>query len=187
MASLIGPAIGIGASLLGGSSAKSNDLTGYNYLTGKNGIQSYVNSGKSANTASADLLGLNGAEGSSHAAPGFNNYLNSTGYKFQRDQGGAAITGSAAARGFLNSGATAKALTSYGQNLASTSFNNYLGQLNNQSNQGLTASGQIGSAGTSGGVAAGKDMGGAIGSAGGILSGAVSNNAGGFNNFFAGI
>lgn len=36
--------------IVGGQSAKSNDLTGYNYFTGKNGTQGYVNSGNAAHT-----------------------------------------------------------------------------------------------------------------------------------------
>lgn len=158
MGNIVGGLIGGIGSVLGGQSAKSNDLTGYNYLTGKNGTQGYVNSGNAANTAQADLLGLNGAAGSARSGPAFQNYLNSTGYNFQQDQGTRAITGSAAARGLLGSGATAKALTSYGQGLAGQSFGNYLGQLGSQSGQGLTAAGQIGSAGTQGGTKAGDAM-----------------------------
>jgi hypothetical protein len=169
MGNIVGGLIGGVGSLLGGQSAKSNDLTGYNYLTGKNGTQGYVNNGVSANKESADLLGLNGAAGSARGGPAFQNYLNSTGYGFQMDQGTRAITGSAAARGLLNSGSTAKALTGYGQNLASTSFDNYLSKVNGQAGQGLTASGQIGEAGTSGGKAAGDAMQSGISKAGGIF------------------
>lgn len=158
MGNIVGGLIGGVGSLLGGKSAKSNDLTGYNYLAGKNGVQSYVNNGKQANTAQADLLGLNGAAGSDRTAPAFKNYLDSTGYQFQMDQGTRAITGNAASRGLLGSGGTAKALTNYGQGIAAQHFDNYLSQLGGQSNQGLTASGQIGAAGTAGGAKAGEAM-----------------------------
>lgn len=156
MGDIIGGVIGGIGALTGGSSAKKADMTGYNYLTGANGVGGEVANGKASSDASAQLLGTQPI--TDQTKNGFNNYLNSTGYNFQLDQGSKAITGSAAAKGILNSGATAKALTGYGQNLASGSFNNYLGQLNTQTNQGLTASGQIGAAGTAGGTAAGNQQ-----------------------------
>lgn len=161
MGALIGGVIGGVGSLLGGGSKKSadntaaqQDLTGYNYLTGSNGVTGQVANGAAANNATAQLTGTAPVQPGTTSA--FSNYLNSTGYKFQQQQGTQALTGSAAARGLLNSGATAKALTSYGQGIAGQSFNNYLGQLNTQSQQGLTASGQISQAGTAGGGNAGS-------------------------------
>lgn len=174
MGNIVGGIIGGVGSMLGAQSAKSNDLTGYNYLSGQRGsigpgVVDYNKSGVAANTASADLLGINGAAGQAQSGPAFQNYLNSTGNKFQLSQGTSAITGSAAARGILNSGSTGKALETFGQNLASTNFDNYLSKLNTQSAQGLTASGQIGDAGTSGGKAAGDAMQSGISKAGGIF------------------
>jgi hypothetical protein len=166
---LIGGIIGGVGSLLGGNKAKSDALTGYNYLTGANGTGSIVNSGTSANTAEANLLGLNGPAGSAASAPAFQNYLNSTGYNFQLGQGTKAITGSAAARGLLNSGDTAKALTGYGQNLASTGYGNYLSTLGNVTGQGIQAAGQIGQAGTQGGQTAANAQNSAIQQTGGIF------------------
>lgn len=174
MGNIVGGLIGGVGSILGASSAKSNDLTGYNYLTGANGVQPYVTNGTAANTASANLLGLNGAAGQSQSGPAFQNYLNSSGNQFQLDQGSRAITGNAASRGLLNSGSTAKSLTSFGQNLASTNFGNYLSQVNNQGSQGLTASGQIGQAGTSGGVQAGNAQQSGITNAFGQLAGVAT-------------
>ena len=146
--------------LIGGSMQQSADnkasqqaLTGYNYLTGKNGIQGYVTNGSGANNAEAQLLGL--APESAQTATGFNNYLNSTGYKFNLQQGQDAISGSAAARGILNSGSTGKALTQYGQNLGTSYFNNYLNSLGGVAGQGLQGAGEIGQAGTQGGGNAG--------------------------------
>lgn len=212
MASLIAPVIGIGASLLGGGSSKSGankaaglDLTGFNYLT-KDGGAPTINAAQSAGMTAqqgatdtqniqAELLGTKPVTDSTKNA--FNNYLGSTGYQFQLDQGSRAITGSAAAKGMLNSGATAKALTRYGQDLGSSYFNNYLGQLGNLNSQQFNTAGQginatvsTGSAGTQGGMAAGDNimkgadaMGNAIGTAGGIAAGAISNNAGSINNW----
>ena len=181
MGSIIGGVIGGVGSLLGGQSAKSNDLTGYNFLTGANGTSSAVNNGTAANTAESQLLGT--APITSQTQNGFNNYLNSTGYNFQKQQGTSALTGSAAARGILNSGSTAKALTGYGQNLASTSFNNYLSNLSGLSGQGITAAGQIGSAGTQGGTAAGNAQNSAISGAAQDIGGQSSN----LLNFFGGL
>lgn len=188
MGELIPAAIGAVGSLFGGSSAKKNDLTGYNYLTGSNGVGGIVNNGRTANNAETALL-------SGTANPtqiqGLGNYLTSNGYNFERNQGTAAITGSAAARGILNSGATAKALTQYGTNLANTNYNNYLTQLGGITNQGLTASGQIGQAGTAGGTAAGNAQQSGISSAFGQISGAVANNqpqlGNQLTNFFGGL
>lgn len=160
MANIVGGLIGGAGSLFGSSSAKSNALTGYNYLAGKNGTpgpgSDYVNRGEAAGTAQSNLLGLNGAAGGAASSPAFGNYLNSTGYNFQRDQGTGAIAGSAAARGMLDSGGTLKAMGKYATNLAGTTFNNYLGQLSGISGQGLTAANAIGTAGTQGGETAAK-------------------------------
>lgn len=172
MGSIIGGLIGGVGSLLGGSSAKSNDLKGFNYLTGNNGVGSVVNNGTTANNAATSLL-------TGHATPdqsnAMGNYFNSNGYQFQKQQGEGAISGNAASRGLLNSGGTGKALVKYGSNLASTNFNNYLSQLQGVAGQGLQASGQIGQAGTAGGAAAGSDMGNGIGAAAGSLGKIASN------------
>lgn len=175
MGNVIGGLIGGVGSLLGAQSAKSNDLTGYNYLKGANA--GAVNNGQAASNASAQLLGTQPI--TDQTKNGFSNYLGSTGYNFQKQQGTAAITGGAASRGLLNSGGTATALESYGQGLAGQSFNNYLGQLNTQSGQGLTAAGQVGSAGTAGGQAAGNAMQTGITKAAGGLGG-IADTALGF-------
>lgn len=82
----------------------------------------------------------------------FGKYLDSTGYQFQLGQGQKAITTSNAAKGLLNSGATLKALNNYGQGMAGNYFNNYLGQVNNVAQQGLTAGAAIGGAASQGGA-----------------------------------
>ena len=178
MGNIVGGIIGGVGSLLGGNKAKSDALTGYNYLTGANGTSGIVNTGTSANTAEANLLGLNGAAGQAQSGPAFNNYLNSTGYNFQMGQGNKAITGSATARGLLNSGDTARALTNFGQGQASNSFGNYLNTLGGVTQQGLTAAGQIGQAGTTGGVAAGNAQQSGITQTGGIFGDLASTAIG---------
>lgn len=181
MGDIIGGLIGGIGSLIGGHSAAKQAMTGYNYLTGKSGVQSYVDQGKSAEGDVSALL--TGGPNSAAANSAFNNYLNSSGYQFQLKQGTNAITGSAAAKGILNSGATAKALTGYGQDLASTTFNNYLNQLGTVAERGLTASGQIGAAGTQGGATAAQATAGGVGSAIGYAQGVVNP----LMNFFGGI
>ena len=147
MGDIIGGVLGGVGSLVGGKKGKNSALTGYKYLTGKNGVQSYVNNGRNANTDQYSAL-------TNPNSTAFKNYLSSSGYNFQKQQGVNAITGSAAARGLLGSGATAKAITGYGNNLASTNFSNYLSQLGDVGKQGLDAAGLVGSAGTTGGAAA---------------------------------
>lgn len=155
MGNIVGGLIGGIGSLVGGQSAKHNDLTGFNYLTGKNGVQPIANSGVAANNTASALLNGTANPQQTNA---FNTYLNSTGYSFQKKQGTNAITGNASTRGLLNSGGTAKALTQFGQGNAGNYFNDYLSQLGGLTGRGLTASGQIGSAGTAGGINAGTDM-----------------------------
>jgi hypothetical protein len=174
MGSILGGIIGGVGSYLGGSSAKTNDLTGYNYLSGQrpelgNGVRQYAVRGDQANNAASQLLGVTPI--TDQTKSGFSNYLNSTGYNFQKSQGIGAITGSAASRGLLNSGSTAKALTKYGTDLASTTFNNYFDRLNTLGAQGLAAADQIGTAGTKGGIEAGTAMSNGIGGAFGSLAG----------------
>lgn len=184
MGEIIGGLIGGIGSIIGGSQAASQALTGYNYLTKGKGAaaeNSYINNGASANNAQSQLLGLQPITG--QTTNGYDNYLNSTGYKFQMGQGTGAITGSAAARGLLNSGATGKALTTFGQGLAGQSFNNYLGQLNGVSAGGQTGLGQVAQAGTQGGQGA------AQATQSGISSGAnqIGSSVGGALNFFGGL
>lgn len=182
MGNIVGGLIGGVGSLLGGSSAKSNDLTGYNYLNNNVANQTVqANTPSAVTSENANLGSQTGVANNVNSlltsdqtnSPAFQNYLNSTGYKFQLGQGTSAIDQNAASKGLVNSGATAKALTAYGQNLAGSTFNNYLGQLNTnagqygsaasgfgtQVGQGLTAGGQVGSAGTSGGTSAGSATG----------------------------
>lgn len=177
MGNIVGGIIGGVGSLLGGKSAKSNDLTGYNYLNGN--AANKAAQGAVAPAIAGQTTALNNQAGiagtmkdlltGGSATPAFQNYLNSTGYNFQMDQGQRAITGSAAARGLLDSGGTAKALTSFGQGLAGNYFSKYLDQLGSaagaqgnvasgygtQAQTGVNAAGQVAANGTQGGKPAG--------------------------------
>lgn len=181
MGNIVGGLVGGLGSLLGAKSAKSNDLTGYNYLNANPANKAAQGAVAPAVASQTDalsgqrgvadtmntLLTSNGAN-----TPAFTNYLNSTGYNFKMDQGTRAITGSAAAKGLLGSGGTAKALTTFGQGLAGDTFNNYLSQLRDtagvygsnatgygtQAQTGVGAAGQVAANGTEGGRPAGDAM-----------------------------
>lgn len=144
MAWLAGAAVsGVGSILGGNAQRKAAKLAdrrlqeGRDYAINKSGLSNFAGAGTAANDTAAGLLGVGGDPAQSQAA--FDNYLNSTGYRFNLAQGQNAITGSAAARGLLKSGATAKALTKFGQNIGSSYFNDYLNQVGNVANRGLSA------------------------------------------------
>lgn len=186
MGGIVGGVIGGVGSLFGGQSAKSNDLTGYNYLSGQRGnigpgVVSYNTAGVGANTAEANLLGLNGAAGTTQANQALGNYLNSSGFQFAQNQGSRSISGNQAAKGLLNSGSTAKALSTFGTELAQQGYGNYLNSLAGVAGQGLTAAGQIGQAGTQGGAQAGNAMQSGITGLFGSVGGGIANS--GFGGF----
>jgi hypothetical protein len=176
---IIGGAIGGIGSLFGGNKAAKQSMAGFNYLTGKSGVQGSVDAGNAATSSVSQLLGNQPL--TPGASSGFTNYLNSTGYNFQKDQGMSAITGSAAAKGTLNSGSTDKALEQYGQGIAGSYFNNYLNQQGAVAGRGLQASGQIGQAGTTGGGNAGAAQQSGTSSAFNQFGGAAG---GAYNNYF---
>lgn len=202
MGDLIGGIIGGIGSLIGGDQAAQGEkagaqqaLTGYNYLTGNNAINTAQTNGAAASNGWAGTTGainqLLTSNGQNN--PAFQNYLNSTGYNFQLSQGLGAISGNAASKGILDSGDTARALQGYGQGLASTTFNNYLTQLGGlgamqgqQAQQGVNAATAVGQAGTTGGgnagnltAQAGQSTGTSIANAFNGVGGAVQN---GMNN-----
>jgi hypothetical protein len=180
MGSVFGDLFGAGADIGGGYAGANQALTGYNYLAGNPAETSYINNGGAANNAIAALLGTGGtAAQKTGANNAFQNYLGSTGYNFNLQQGDNAINSNQAAKGLLNSGSTGKALTAYGQNLGSNYFNNYLGQLSGLAGAGQTALGQVGQAGTQGGIAGGEDIANGFNNA--------SNSMTDLGNFFGGL
>ena len=58
MGDIVGGLIGGVGSLLGGNKAKSDALTGFNYLTGKNGTQPIVNNAVNASNTATDPDGI---------------------------------------------------------------------------------------------------------------------------------
>lgn len=98
--------------------------------------QPFYNTGVSANTAYANAMGLNGAEGYQEAQ---NNFRVNPGYQFQMDQALDAVNRNAAARGGLASGNNTVDLMTRAQGLADQSWNNYLSGLNTSVNTGMQA------------------------------------------------
>lgn len=78
----------------------------------------------------------------------FDNYRNSTGYDFRVREGEKGLNSGYAAKGLLNSGAAQKSMERYRQDYASGEFGNYLTQLGNQQNVGLSAGNALAGVGT---------------------------------------
>jgi hypothetical protein len=106
-------------------------------------LQPWVGSGGLANTASADLLGLNGPEA---AAAAMGQFQTSPGYGFQLSEGLRAVDAGAAAKGMLRSGATLKAEQQYGAGLADQDFTDYYNRLAGISKLGESAAAGQGAA-----------------------------------------
>jgi hypothetical protein len=108
----------------------------------------WVGTGGTANTASADILGLNGPDAATAAR---NRFQTSPGYQFSLDQGLRAVDAGAASSGMLRSGATLKAEQTFGTGLADQEFTNYYNRLFDLSKLGETAaSGQATASTTAG-------------------------------------
>lgn len=116
--------------------------------------------------------GPGGSGGQGNSLGALQNYFNSSGGQFQLNQGLDNVTARMAGLGLTKSGAAMKALEGYRHDLASTKLDNYLGQLNALSQQGLGAGGLITSAGQkSKSTGAGGGIGSTLGGIGGLLSG----------------
>jgi hypothetical protein len=100
-------------------------------------VNTYMPGGAEAFRRRQALLGLGGDPEA--AEEGFENYLNSSGFNFALDTGVGAITGSRAARGVLDSGRTGTQIMEFGSNLGRRAFDNYLGQLMQDSQIGFNA------------------------------------------------
>jgi hypothetical protein len=101
----------------------------------------WVGTGGTANTATSDILGLNGPDAATAAR---NRFQTSPGYQFAFDQGLRAVDAGAAASGMLRSGATLKAEQTFGTGLADQEFTNYYNRLFNLANLGENAAAKTG-------------------------------------------
>lgn len=99
-------------------------------------LMPWATTGGLANTASTDLLGLNGPDA---AAAAMANYQTSPGYQWQYNEGLRAVDAGAAARGLGRSGAAMKAEQTFGQGLANTDFGQYYNRLFDMSQLGEKA------------------------------------------------
>lgn len=125
---------------------QNNNQGGYNALQSAGNAQAanyqpFLQTGQQANTAIANLQGLNGQDAANAAAQ---NWQNTPGYQFALNQGINATDASAAARGMLMSGNNQQAVQQYGSGLAGQYYNNYLQNLQQQAGQGVTAAGGVG-------------------------------------------
>ena len=96
----------------------------------------FIDTGTTANTDAANLLGLNGSDAATAA---MGNFTSSPGYQWQLQQGLRAVDAGAAAQGMTRSGATLKAEDAYGQGLANQDFTNYYNRLFDISKLGESA------------------------------------------------
>lgn len=138
---------GIIKSLLSGALTNTNQ-SGYQGMNqaaqqAAGAYQPFLQNGQAANHTLADLYGNNGALAQQNAQGGFEN---TPGYQFARNQGISALDASAAARGNLLSGNQTKAIQDYGTGLANQTYQQYVGNLQNQANLGGQAAGGYGSA-----------------------------------------
>lgn len=130
--------VGTASSLAKGSSQSGDVSEGQKQAN--EAVQPWVDTGKAANTAYANLTGINGQDAANTSMAQFQA---SPGYAYQVSEGQKAVDSGAAAKGMLRSGATLKAETTLGQNLANQDFAAYTGRLNTLAQTGYkAASGQ---------------------------------------------
>lgn len=137
IAGVASAAVGVaGAVSQKGAAGKGAAQAQANEQQQRNDLGPWRDTGGLANTASADLLGLNGQD-AANAAMG--NFQASPGYQYQVQQGLRAVDAGAASRGYLRSGATIQAEEKLGSNLANLDFGNYYKNLLHLSDTGESA------------------------------------------------
>lgn len=104
----------------------------------------FVQTGTTANTTLANLLGENGTDAGAQAAAQAN-FANTPGYQFAEQQGENAINANAAATGQTLSGNNQQAIQNYGTGLANQTYNQYVNNLQNQVGTGVSAAGGVAS------------------------------------------
>lgn len=119
------------------AAAANNTLATNQFNTNSGNLSPTIARGNQAGGYVQSLLGLGGDSAASTKA--FDQYKASTGYQFQLSQGLGAVNSNAYARGMGDSGATLKALQQRGNDVAAGSFNSYIGNLQNVSQQGTSA------------------------------------------------
>jgi hypothetical protein len=99
-------------------------------------LEPWRTTGGTANTGSADLLGLNGPDAATAARA---NFQASPGYQWQLSEGLRGVDAGAAALGMRRSGATIKGEIKYASGLADREFTDYYNRLFDLSKLGETA------------------------------------------------
>jgi hypothetical protein len=118
-------------------------------------MQPFITGGQGANNLLQSFYGLNGTS-PALGQSALNAFTQSPNYQFALGQGTAALDNSAASKGGMVSGNQMLAQTQYGQGLATQNLQNYLGQLNTMSGQGISAASGIAAPNTTGAAYAGN-------------------------------
>jgi hypothetical protein len=151
-AGAIAAGVGATASVVGGvlqsnaardAASKANAAQQQALEQARKDLMPWAASGGQANTATGDLLGLNGPDAAKAARA---NFQASPGYQWSLDQGLRAVDAGAAAQGFGRSGAVLKAEQTFGTGLADQEFTNYYNRLFNLSTLGESAAAGQGTA-----------------------------------------
>lgn len=137
---LIGNILGNNAQKKAAKLADKRLVEGRDYVINRSGLQNYADTGVQANNAQAAALGIGGA-GVPGQQEAFNQYLASTGYGATMKGASDAITANAAAKGLLNSGATLRGLQKTGAAIGQNYYGQYLNQVGDVANRGLSAAG----------------------------------------------
>jgi hypothetical protein len=183
-AAAIGAGVSAAAGIAGGimqkgavdsATSKANAAQQAGLVQARADLEPWRTTGGTANTATANLLGLNGPDAATSA---MNNFQTSPGYTWSRDQGLRAVDAGAAAHGLLRSGATLKAEQTFGTGLADQEFGQYYNRLYQLSNLGESAA--TGSATASQNTA--KDIAATDLSQGSALASIYGNTAQGIGN-----
>lgn len=150
----------------------------------------YLNTGTSALSSLAQLLGIGGGSGAgtgtgSGTGPNTSaletTLRNYPGYQFSFDEGLRALNQSGASRGLLNSSSTIRNATQFGQGMASSVLGDYLSRLSSISGLGENAGSITGTTGVSSGANIGNSIMNAGSAAGAGTLGSSMALTGGFN------
>ena len=134
-AALVGAGVSAAAGIAGGimqkgavdkAQSQANAAQAAGLAQARSDLEPWRTTGGTANTATADLLGLNGPDAATTA---MGNFQQSPGYGWSFDQGMRAVDAGAAAKGLLHSGAALKAEQTFGTGLADQEFGQYYNRL----------------------------------------------------------
>jgi hypothetical protein len=183
----VGAAASVGGSLLQADAAKTaaskaNAAQQAALEQSRADFAPWRTTGGQANTASADILGLNGPDAANAARA---NFQAAPGYQWSLDQGLRSVDAGAAAKGLLRSGATLKAEQTFGTGLADQEFTNYYNRLFDLSRLGESAAAGSASASQATGQGIAQtdlSLGSALANAYGNAAKGIGNAAGSYAN-----